>query len=91
MVEITKIQHIVREAAKLFADKSLSFGEGSGYAFCRPYARTEFVGCNFEAGYRVDPRAAVTFENCTIGGVALTADNLATLVTSGTIANATVK
>ncbi len=66
------------------------FGEGSGYAYCRPYAPTTFVGCDFEAGFEMDPRAAVTFENCTIGGVALTADNLATLVTSN-IANATVK
>ena len=67
-----------------------SFGEGNGYAYCRPYAPTEFVGCEFEAGYRLDARAAVIFENCTIGGVALTADNLATLVVSN-IANATVK
>ena len=67
-----------------------SFGEGNGYAYCRPYAPTEFVGCDFEAGYRLDARAAVTFENCTIGGVALTADNLSTLVVSN-IANATVK
>jgi len=68
-----------------------SFGEGNGFAYCRPYAPTEFVGCDFEAGYRLDARAAVTFENCTIDGVALTADNLATLVTSSSIANATVK
>ena len=67
-----------------------SFGEGQGYAYCRPYAQTEFVNCAFETGYVLDPRAAVTFENCTIGGVALTAENLATLVTSN-IANATVK
>ena len=67
-----------------------SFGEGNGYAYCRPYAPTTFVGCEFEAGYRIDARAAVTFENCTIGGVALTADNLATLVTSN-ISNASVK
>ncbi|MBO7317649.1 MAG: hypothetical protein J6U43_02890, partial [Bacteroidales bacterium] len=67
-----------------------SFGEGQGYAFCRPYAATEFVNCDFEAGYEVDAVAAITFENCTIGGVALTADNLATLVVDG-IANATVK
>lgn len=66
------------------------FGEGSGYAFCRPYAPTTFVGCDFEAGYEMDPRAAVTFEDCTIGGVALTADNLSTLVTSN-IANASLK
>ena len=66
-----------------------SFGEGNGYAFCRPYASTAFVGCDFEAGFKMDPRAAVTFENCTIGGVALTAENLSTLVTSN-IQNATV-
>ena len=67
-----------------------SFGAGAGYAFCRPYAPTSFVNCNFAAGYQMDARAAVTFENCTIGGVALTAENLATLVTGNT-ANATVK
>ena len=66
------------------------FGEGSGYAFCRPFAPTEFIGCEFEAGYEIDPRADITFENCTLNGVALTADNLATLVTSN-IDNATVK
>ena len=66
-----------------------SFGEGQGYAFCRPYAPTTFVGCNFAAGYEIDAVAAVTFKNCTINGVALTAENLATLVTSNT-ANATV-
>ena len=70
--------------------ENCSFGEGNGYAYCRPYASTEFVGCDFEEGFEVDPRAAITFENCTIGGVALTAENLATLVTSN-IANATVK
>ena len=67
-----------------------SFGEGSGYAFCRAYAPTKFVGCAFEAGFELGAQAAVTFENCTIGGVALTAENLATLVIEN-IANATVK
>ena len=66
------------------------FGEGSGYAYMRPYAPTTFVGCEFEAGFEMDPRAKVVFENCTIGGVALTAENLSTLVTSN-IANASVK
>ena len=65
------------------------FGEGNGYAFCRPYAPTEFVGCEFEAGYTLDPRAAVTFENCTLDGVTLTAENIAELVTNTT--NVTVK
>ena len=67
-----------------------SFGKGQGYAYCRPYAPTEFVNCNFAEGYELDAVAAVTFENCTIGGVALTAENLSKLVT-GNIANATVK
>lgn len=67
-----------------------AFGEGSGYAFCRPYGPTQFVGCSFAEGYKIDAIGAVTFENCTIGGVALTADNLATLVVSNA-ANATVK
>ncbi|MBE5754205.1 MAG: hypothetical protein E7340_02575 [Clostridiales bacterium] len=66
------------------------FGEGSGYSFCRPYAQTEFVGCKFEAGFEMDPRAAVTFENCTLDGVAITGENLSTLVTSN-INNATIK
>ena len=67
-----------------------SFGEGKGYAFCRPYAATEFVNCDFAAGYKIDAQAAVTFENCTLNGEALTSANLSTLVT-GNIANATVK
>lgn len=67
-----------------------SFGEGQGYAFCRPYAATEFVNCDFAAGYEIEADAAITFENCTIDGVALTAANLATLVPYNT-ANATVK
>ncbi len=60
------------------------FGYGNGYSFCRPYAPTEFVGCEFEAGLTLDPRAAVTFENCTFGGVALTDANIADLVTDTT-------
>ncbi len=67
-----------------------TFGYGSGYNFSRPYAPTEYVNCTFEEDHKMDPRAAVTFENCKIGGVALTADNLATLVTSN-IDNASVK
>ena len=66
------------------------FGEGNGYAYCRPYGPTSFVGCAFEAGFELDAVGKVTFENCTLGGVALTAENLATLVTSN-IANASVK
>ncbi|MBR5021427.1 MAG: hypothetical protein IKY17_07330, partial [Oscillospiraceae bacterium] len=67
-----------------------SFGLGNGYQFCRPYNATSFVDCAFDAGFKVDSLAASSFENCTIAGEALTAENLATLVTSNT-ANATVK
>ena len=41
------------------------FGEGNGYAYCRPYSNTEFVNCTFCAGYAVDQtRATVTFTDC---------------------------
>ncbi|MBP3290722.1 MAG: hypothetical protein J6L75_07150 [Alistipes sp.] len=59
-----------------------SFGEGAGYAYCRPYAPTTFKNCEFEAGFRIDARAACVFENCTLDGEALTASNIATLVVS---------
>ena len=43
-----------------------SFGEGSGYKFCRPYSNTEFVKCTFCPGYAVDQtQAKVTFTDCT--------------------------
>ncbi len=69
--------------------ENCKFGEGNGYAFFRPYAPTTFVGCEFEAGYTLDPRADVTFENCTLNGVALTDANIAELVTD--TAKVTVK
>ena len=43
-----------------------SFGEGSGYKYCRPYSKTEFVQCTFCPGYAVDTtQAEVTFTDCT--------------------------
>lgn len=67
-----------------------SFGEGQGYAFLRAYAPTTFVNCAFEEGYTLGAQAACEFVNCTLGGVALTAGNIATLVTEKP-ENATVK
>ncbi|MBQ8918053.1 MAG: hypothetical protein IJ044_04970, partial [Oscillospiraceae bacterium] len=58
------------------------FGEGSGYAFMRPYASATYVGCEFEEGYTVDPKANVEFEYCTLNGVALSSDNIDELVTN---------
>ena len=66
------------------------FGAGNGYNFSRPYASTTYIGCTFAEGHKMDPRAAVTFENCTIAGAPLTAENLSTLVTSN-LGNASVK
>ena len=65
-----------------------TFGAGGGYNYMRPYAPTTYKNCTFEAGHKIDPVAKVTFENCTFNGVAVTAANVATLVTN--IANATV-
>ena len=58
-----------------------TFGKGAGYNFSRPYAPTTYVNCTFEAGHAIDARAGVTFENCTFNGVALTSENINTLVT----------
>ncbi len=66
------------------------FGAGNGYAYCRPYAPTTFTNCEFEKGFQMDCRVACIFENCKLDGVLLTAENIATLVTSNT-SNATVK
>ncbi len=60
-----------------------SFGEGQGYAFCRPYAPTVFTNCDFEAGFEIDARANVKFVNCRLDGVQLTSANIATLVIGG--------
>ena len=44
-----------------------SFGEGSGYKYCRPYGKTEFVNCTFCPGYTVDQSntTEITFTDCT--------------------------
>ena len=44
-----------------------SFGEGSGYKYCRPYGKTEFVNCTFCAGYSIDKTRTneITFTDCT--------------------------
>ncbi|MBO5216684.1 MAG: hypothetical protein J6B41_02915 [Alistipes sp.] len=59
-----------------------SFGKGSGYAFARPYGATSYVNCDFAEGFKVDAVGKIKFDNCRLNGVALTADNIATLVTS---------
>ena len=43
-----------------------TFGEGSGYAYCRPYGKTAFVNCTFSAGYSIDKSRTteLTFTDC---------------------------
>ena len=43
-----------------------SFGEGSGYKYCRPYGKTAFVNCTFCPGYTIDQSkcAQITFTDC---------------------------
>ena len=62
-----------------------TFGEGSGYAFCRPYAKSEFVNCEFKNAYAFDTSAygakpELAFKGCTYNGVAITAENATSLV-----------
>ena len=71
-----------------------SFGEGCGYAFCRPYGPTKFVGCEFAEGYTLDANQTdkISLENCTLNGVALTAENFAQLASgSATVDGVAVK
>ncbi len=58
------------------------FGEGSGYAFCRPYNNVTFTNCVFEEGFEFDTSECTsTFINCYYGDTLITAENAATLGT----------
>ena len=58
-----------------------NFGEGQGYAFCRPYGKTVLENCVFEEGFEFDTAKTsdITFINCYYGDTLITADNAATL------------
>lgn len=59
--------------------ENCTFGEGSGYKFCRPYQATEFNGCNFDTGYKFDASKtaanSLVFNDCTYAGAPLSASN----------------
>ena len=57
-----------------------SFGEGSGYAFLRPYNVSIFTNCTFEEGYQIDARADITLTNCYVGTTKVTQDNVTSLL-----------
>ena len=56
-----------------------SFGEGSGYAYCRPYQATTFTDCTFAEGYEFDTAQtaanALSFTNCTYAGKEISLKN----------------
>lgn len=58
-----------------------NFGEGGGYAFCRPYNKSVFENCVFEEGFEFDTSktANITFKNCYYGDTLITAENAGTL------------
>ena len=58
-----------------------TFGEGNGYAFCRPYNVSVFENCVFEEGFEFDTTSAssIVFKNCYYGDTLITAENAATL------------
>ena len=46
--------------------ENCSFGEGSGYKTCRPYNATQFINCEFAAGYTIDQSQTndIVFVDC---------------------------
>ena len=68
--------------------ENCTFGEGSGYAFCRPFAETKFIKCDFEKDYVMDPRDGIELINCTLDGEQITEKNMGTLVTNANNASA---
>lgn len=59
-----------------------TFGEGNGYAFCRPYnSPTVFENCVFEEGFEFDTSKTsdITFKNCYYGDTLITSENAASL------------
>ena len=58
-----------------------NFGEGNGYAFCRPYNASVFKNCVFEEGFEFDTTKTsdIVFENCYYGNTLITAENAGSL------------
>ena len=69
-----------------------NFGEGQGYAYCRPYSSTTFTGCVFEEGYEIEPCANIILDGCYYGDTLITNENISSLglIVSG-MSNVTVK
>lgn len=63
--------------------ENCKFGKGNGYAYLRPYAPTKFIGCEFEEGYRINPRAEIMLVKCKLNGEPITKDNISKIITTG--------
>ena len=64
-----------------------AFGEGSGYAFCRPYNASVFTNCVFAEGFEFDTSktSEIVFNNCYYGDTLITAENAASLCYGETV------
>ena len=75
------------DAHKSVTFENCSFGEGSGYAFCRPYQGTTFTGCSFAEGFELDAKKAasntLTFDECTYAGQPIDTENGELLFSNG--------
>lgn len=68
--------------------ESCMFGEGNGYAFCRPYQETTFTGCEFNEGFEFDATKVASddilaFNDCTYAGEELSAETAASMFYNG--------
>ena len=62
--------------------QSMGYGQDYDRLF-RVYSPTSFTNCEFEQGYYLDMSAGgtATLTNCTVNGVAITAENYADYIT----------
>ena len=70
----------IKEA--IFTNTEFSKGS-SGYDFLRPYADTTLTNCTFDSEFTIgsgDTGFTITLNNCVKGGVAVTADNVQSLL-----------
>ena len=74
---------------KSVAFENCTFGEGSGYAFLRPYQATTFTDCDFDEGFEFDasksPAKSYEFSDCTYNGAPLSEDNGDMFYNGGTV------
>ena len=64
--------------------ENCEFGEGSGYAFMRPYSATTMTNCNFEEGFEFDAtKTTTTLVNCYYNGQLITDANKVEFLGSG--------